>query len=150
MSRQKGPRYYRARKPTSHYIQQAVALLQEYPEVVASYHVLQSEEGVRMLAFNLRLPSGDVAPVQLRPEVEGVRERLARVDGDHADPATVAWAQLHALLELQLEAVASGAARASNVFGGSMLTSGDQTVGEAIEGGGADLLEGQTPLLGSG
>lgn len=145
------PRFYRSTKTREHYVQKAVELLQSYPEVVASYHVAQTETGIRKLVFGLRLPSGEVAPVQIEPEIVGTQARLDALErSDTASAEVVAWAQLHALLEMQLEAVASGAARPSEVFGGAVLTSADRTIGNALEEGAADVLEGEVPLLQAG
>ena len=148
-TRTDAPRYAYTEKTAAAFINEATGLLADYPEIVASYHVQQSpEEGVTGLAFILSTTHGQSVPVMLRPHVEGMRTRLEEVGrSDLADARTVGWAQVRHLLELQLEAVASGAARAEEVFGGAALTSGNRTVGEAMDAGEVDFMPGDRPLL---
>lgn len=144
-TRTKGPRYYTTKKRPADFISEIMGLLSEYG--CGSYMVEQACGEPSAVAFQL----GGLA-YRIRPNVQGIAERF-REDGirepEHGVGA-VAWAQARHLLEMQLEAIESGAGRASEVLGGYVLTEGGRTVGDMIEERSAELMPGERLMLPGG
>lgn len=139
------PRFYTTSRAVPKIMAEIMELLTGF-EMVDSYHVDSGGGEPRAIAFMV-----DGVPYRLRPQVDGIRRRLEEEGIAHlkstADPKAIAWAQLHALLELQLEAVESGAVGFEDVMGGFALTSGNHTVGDMIRERRGELLPGEHPLL---
>lgn len=73
--------------------------------------------------FVMEAPMGDRVqdvPVRLKPQVDGLRERLSGISGA-SDPGWVAWKQLEQLVEAQLEAAANGVREFHEVFMSDIL-----------------------------
>ncbi len=134
------PRFYTASGTPGTYVGKITALLTEFG--CASFMV-ENRKGVPWaVAFEL-----EGLAYRVRPDVEPMRTRLEGTRGKTATPETVAWAQAAALLELQLEAIETGVARASDVLGGYVLTASGQSLGDLIEERAAELLPGSRLLL---
>lgn len=135
-----GPRYYSTKRSAAEFLGDIMKLLAEYG--CGSYMVEQKDGAPAAVAFEL-----DGLAYKLRPNVEGIRRRLEEERIRNADARAVAWAQTRHLLELQLEAITSGAAKASDVLAGYVLTSSGRTVGEMVEERAEELLPGERLLL---
>lgn len=134
------PRYSETKLGAAHFVTKIQKLLGEYG---ADGFMVELSEGQPVaIAYQL----GGLA-YRLRPNVEAMAERLEKSRKGRAKPAAVAWAQACHLLELQLEAIETGAARASEVLGGYVLTAAGRTVGDMIEERGPELLPGESLLL---
>ena len=138
------PRYYSTSVPAAKRIASLMTLLGKFPGLIDSYHVLN--EGGRVAAFAVSIRG---VGYRFAPNVEGVAARM-KAGRKRAKPEDVAWAQMYTLLEMQLEAVATGVAEVEDVLGGWALTSGGHTVGDMIRERGRELLPGEHPLLTSG
>lgn len=139
MTRTKGPRFYATKRNADAFLREITTLLSEYG--CGSYLVEQKDGAPSAIVFE----SGGLA-YRIRPNVEAIAERLDE-GGFRSDPDAVAWAQARHLLELQLEAIESGAAKASEVLGGYVLTQSGRTVGDMIEERSSELLPGESLLL---
>lgn len=140
------PRFYTTEVPASKRIANLMQLLGKYPGLIDSYHVLNEGGEVAAMAVSIR-----GVGYRFAPNVPGVTKRM-REEGvtRYAKPEDVAWAQLYTLLEMQMEAVASGVAEVEDVLGGWALTSGGHTVGDMIRERGRELMPGEHPLLTKG
>jgi hypothetical protein len=135
------PRFYEASGSATGFVSKLTKLITEFG--VDSFMVENKGGEPVGIAFQF-----DGLAFRVRPDVEGVRRRLERARRKgRASPETVAWAQSFALLEMQLEAIESGAAKASEVLGGYCFTKSGRTVGEVIEGRTGDLLAGERLML---
>ena len=135
------PRFYRVRKPATDFVADITKLLTEYG---SSSFMVENENGSPVaIAFQLK-----GLAYRIRPDVEAMADRLTGHGGASAD--AVAWAQAFHLLELQLEAIETGAARASEVLGGYVLMETGRTVGEMIEERADELMPGERLLLPGG
>ena len=168
------PRFYDTKMSAAHFVGEITKLLTEYG---SGSFMVENREGepcaiayqLDGLAYRIR-PDVDAMGERLtrgrkgrasadayqlnglmyriRPDVDAMAERLERSNRKgKATADAVAWAQARHLLELQLEAIETGAARASEVLGGYVLTSGGRTVGEMIEERSEELMPGERLLL---
>lgn len=142
-----GPRYYTTKRSSGDFLRDIMGLLSEYG--CGSYMVEQESGEPSAVAFQL-----DGLAYRLRPNVDGIARRLEE-DGvagrsNTAAPKTIAWAQARHLLELQLEAIASGVGKASEILGGYVLTENGRTVGDMIEERHAELMPGERLMLPKG
>lgn len=141
-TRTQGPRYYTTKKRPSDFMSEIMGLLSEYD--CGSYMVEQEGGEPSAVAFQL-----NGLAYRIRPNVDGIRERFEA--DDIRPPAhgykAVAWAQARHLLEMQLEAIESGAGRASEVLGGYVLTESGRTVGDMIEERTEELMPGERLML---
>ncbi len=137
----KAPRFYRSGKSAAAYVAEITRLLTEFG---SRSFMVENENGVPIaVAFQL----GGLA-YRIRPDVEAMAGRLKAI---HASkPDAVAWAQARHLLELQLEAIETGAAKASEVLGGYVLTAAGRTVGDMIEDRADEFMPGERLLLPGG
>lgn len=138
----KAPRFYTTSVPASKRIAQLMELLGKHSDLIDSYHVVN--KGGEVDAFAVSIAG---VGYRFAPNVDGV---AARMPSGRAAPIDVAWAQLYTLLEMQLEAIASGVAEVEDVFGGWALTSAGHTVGDMIRERRSELMPGEHPLLSSG
>lgn len=138
------PRFYEVKHSSAHFVAEITQLLTEYGS--ASFMVENKDGRPTGIAFQL-----DGLAYRIRPDVKAMAARLSmsRRKGK-APPSAVAWAQARHLLELQLEAIETGAARASEVLGGYVLTEAGRTVGDMIEERAAELMPGERLLLPGG
>lgn len=141
--RTKGPRFYATKRSATDFATDIMQLLDDFG---AGSYMVQREEG-RTVAISFQM--GGLA-YRIRPNVRGVRERLEKHNLNRAEPEAVAWAQARHLLELQLEAIQSGAGRASEVLGGYVLTSQGRTVGDMLDERTPELMPGEQLLLPKG
>lgn len=142
--RTKGPRFYTTSKSGAQFVSEIMSLLMEFG--AESFHVQNVDGKVSAIAFQ----AGGVA-YQVAPNVDGVRRRLEDVGRSYVEKAeAVAWAQLRAWVELQLEMIESGVVTAPEAFGGFALTSGGRTVAAMIQERRGELLPGESRLLPSG
>ena len=139
----KAPRFYQVTQNAAHFVGEITKLLTEF----GSRSFMVENEGGAPCAIAYQL---DGLAYRIRPDVDAMAERLARGPKGRAKPDAVAWAQARHLLELQLEAIETGAARASEVLGGYVLTESGRTVGDMIEERAEELMPGERLLLGSG
>lgn len=148
MSKKK-PRFYTTSIPASRRVAQTIEMMADYPDLIDSYHVLNEGGSIAVLAVQI-----DGVGYRFRPNTPGVKRRMEE-SGLNLEarstpaPEDVAWAQLHHLLQMQLEAVASGVAGAEDVFGGYALVQ-HGTVGDMIRERRAELMPGEQLLLTSG
>lgn len=126
-TRTKGPRYYTTKKSAADFMSEIMGLLSEYG--CGSYMVEQANGEPSAVAFQW----GGLA-YRIRPNTAGSYK-------------AVAWAQARHLLEMQLEAIESGAGKASEVLGGYVLTESGRTVGDMIEERSAELMPGERLML---
>lgn len=138
-----GPRFYSTKQSPSDFLGQIMSLLSEYG--CDSYMVEQKAGKPEAVAFQW-----DGLAYRIRPNVAGIAERLEEAGKGRVDPEAVAWAQARHLLEMQLEAIESGAGRASEVLGGYVLVETGRTVGDMIEERAGELLPGERLLLAPG
>ena len=124
----------------AHFVAEITKLLTEYGS--GSFMVENQEGAPCAIAYQL-----DGLAYRIRPDVDAMGERLTRGRKGRASADAVAWAQARHLLELQLEAIETGAARASEVLGGYVLTAAGRTVGEMIEERAEELMPGERLLL---
>lgn len=137
------PRFYTTTVPAAKRVGQLMELLGRHPDLIDSYHVIN--QGGQVSAFAVSIQG---VGYRFAPNIEGVRARMEEaLDKKRAEPLDVAWAQLYTLLEMQLEAIASGVAEVEDVFGGWALTSGGHTVGDMIRERRGELMPGEHPLL---
>lgn len=134
------PRFYDTKLSAAHFVAEITKLLTEYGS--GSFMVENREGAPCAIAYQL-----DGLAYRIRPDVDAMLERLTRGRKGRASADAVAWAQARHLLELQLEAIETGAARASEVLGGYVLTAGGRTVGEMIEERAEELMPGERLLL---
>ena len=134
------PRFYDTKMSAAHFVGEITKLLTEYGS--GSFMVENREGEPCAIAYQL-----DGLAYRIRPDVDAMLERLTRGRKGRASADAVAWAQARHLLELQLEAIETGAARASEVLGGYVLTAGGRTVGEMIEERTEELMPGERLLL---
>lgn len=150
MARTKGPRFYTTSKKAAHFTRKTLELLGEFG--AKSVHAEYQDGEVSAIAFVLETAAGDVA-FRMRPNIPGIRRRLQE-DGVAGRPKhgaeAVAWAQLHALIELQCEAVESELVTVAEAFAGWALTSTGRTVAQMIEERAGELMPGETMLLTGG
>ena len=138
------PRFYQVGSNAAHFVGQITQLLTEYG---SGSFMVENEDGSPVgIAFQL-----DGLAYRIRPDVQAMARRLheARRKGK-ASPDAVAWAQARHLLEMQLEAIETGAAKVSEVLGGYVLTQSGRTIGEMIEERGEELMPGERLLLPGG
>lgn len=140
------PRYYTTSVSAHRSVGNIQGLLNEHG---AKRVMTESQDGKPAgIAWSMETPHGEVA-FRLQPKIEGVRRRMkeAGVLGkyDSADPADVAWKQIHVLIEMQLEAIANEAVTAAQVFGGLAMVETGETVADMIEGG-AEQVTGRNLL----
>lgn len=140
-NRGNAPRFYEVKKDAATFVGEITKLLTEFGS--GSFMVENENGQPRAIAYQL-----DGLAYRIRPDVDAMAERLERSSRKgKASADAVAWAQARHLLELQLEAIETGAARASEVLGGYALTAGGRTVGEMIEERTSELLPGERLLL---
>ena len=138
------PRFYEVKHSSAHFVAEITQLLTEYGS--GSFMVENVDGCPTAVAFQL-----DGLAYRIRPDVAAMAERLTGSRRKGKAPAdAVAWAQARHLLELQLEAIETGAARASEVLGGYVLTSSGRTVGDMIEERAGELMPGERLLLPGG
>ena len=138
------PRFYTVNRNSTHFVGQITQLLTEYG---SGSFMIENEDGrPTAIAFQL-----NGLAYRIRPDVGAMADRLATSRRKGKAPAdAVAWAQARHLLELQLEAIETGAARASEVLGGYVLTESGRTVGDMIEERTEELMPGERLLLPGG
>ncbi len=138
------PRFYSVSKVAPAFVADITKLLTEFG---SSSFMVENENGSPVgIAFQLH-----GLAYKIRPDVDAMAERLAQARRKGQAPAdAVSWAQAFHLLELQLEAIETGSARASEVLGGYVLLETGRTVGEMIEERAAELMPGERLLLPSG
>lgn len=143
MGRKKGPRFYGTTKSAAHHLAEIQDLLNDFE--VHSYHVFRDPDA---LGFVVETGSGKV-PFKLEPNIEGLRARFNEPGVPKPDTSVeaTAWAQMRHMVEIMLEIVESGNASLPEVFGGFALTHEGITVGQAIEGGKAQLGPETTLML---
>ena len=134
------PRFYDTKLNAAHFVGEITKLLTEYGS--ASFMV--ENEGGQPCAIAYQLEG---LAYRIRPDVDAMAERLTEGRKGRAGADAVAWAQASHLLELQLEAIETGAARASEVLGGYVLTETGRTVGDMIEERAEELMPGERLLL---
>lgn len=144
------PRFYTTVVPASKRIADLMGLFGKHADLVDSYHVMN--EGGRVAAFAVSIRG---VGYRFAPNVEGIRDRMVEAGlslsaKGTAEPEAVAWAQLYTMIEMQLEAVATGVADVEEVFGGWALTSSGHTVGDMIRERRGELMPGEHPLLTAG
>ena len=142
-ARGKGPRYYSTTVTTRKRLSTMMELLAEYG--AGTYMVEQSEDGPVAVAFQM-----DGLAFRIQPDVDGLTRRVEKGQERLRTGTTasmVAWAQASELLRLQLEAIASGAGKVSEVLGGYVLTEAGRTVGDMLEERHAELMPGEHLLL---
>ena len=138
------PRFYEVKRDAAHFVGEITKLLTEFGS--GSFMVENQDGQPSAVAYQL----GGLA-YRIRPDADAMAERRARSNRKgKANADAVAWAQPRHLLELQLEAIETGAARASEVLGGYVLTASGRTVGEMIEERAEELMPGERLLLPSG
>ncbi len=138
------PRFYESKGSVAHFVGQITTLITEYGS--DAFQVENRNGGPVAISFSL----GGLA-YRIRPDVAAMEERLERSrPKGKAAADVVAWAQARHLLELQLEAIETGAARASEVLGGYVLTAAGRTVGEMIDERAEEFLPGERLLLPGG
>jgi len=143
MARGRGPRFYTTTITAQARLNTMMELLAEHG--AGTYMVQRGEHGPDSVAFQM-----DGLAYRIRPDVDGLARRVEE-GGERirsgTTPAMVAWAQAAHLLELQLEAIASGAGKASEVLGGYVLTEQGRTVGDMLEERQGELMPGEQLLL---
>ena len=137
------PRFYGTGRSAANFVADITTLLTEYGS--GSFMVENQNGQPTAIAFQL-----DGLASRIRPDVGAMAERLVLKRKGNANPYAVAWAQARHLLELQLEAIETGAARASEVLGGYVLTESGRTVGDMIEERAEELMPGERLLLPAG
>ena len=143
-NKDQAPRFYQATKKASQFVANIQTILTEYGS--DSFMVENQYGSPSAVAFQL-----NGLAYKIRPDFDAMAERLDRSRRKgRATPEAVAWAQAFHLLELQLEAIETGAARASEVLGGYVLMETGRTVGEMIEERAEELMPGERLLLPSG
>lgn len=141
------PRFYTTKVSAAKRIGQLMELFGKHAGLIDSYHVIN--EGGKPSAFAVSIHG---VGYRFAPQVEGVRQRMIDAGmnldaASTAEPEDVAWAQFYTLIEMQLEAVASGIAPVEDLFGGWALTTGGHTVGDMIRERRGELMPGEHPLL---
>lgn len=142
-ARTKGPRYYNTTVPAQKRLNTMMELLGEYG--AGTYMVERGADGPVAVAFQM-----DGLAFRIQPNVEGVRRRVEQGSErlrSGTTPDMVAWAQAAKLLELQLEAIASGQGPATEVLGGYVLTEAGRTVSDMLQERHGELMAGERLLL---
>lgn len=134
------PRFYETSGTPTKFVGKLTKMLTEYG--CGSFMVENRDGEPTAIAFQF----GGLA-YRVRPDVDAVDERLSQTRRGKASAATVAWAQAYALLEMQLEAIENGGAKASEVLGGYVLLDSGDTVGEMIDRRADELMSGERLLL---
>lgn len=138
------PRFYTTSKHPRETAYSIMGMLSKHGAEKASMR--WDREGGEMrpagVEFTMKVPMGGQVrevPVRLKPQVEGLRERLEDVSGASSAEA-VAWKQLEQLVEAQLEAVANGVRAFHEVFMSDILVEAEvggelemATMGELME-----------------
>lgn len=138
------PRFYTAKKSAAAFVADITTLLTEYGSGAFTVENVNGQPAA--IAFQL----GGLA-YRIKPDVGAMADRLERSSRKgKASADAVAWAQARHLLELQLEAIETGAARASEVLGGYVLTATGRTIGDMIEERSDELMPGERLLLPGG
>lgn len=135
------PRFHTSKRSAAQNVGDITKLLTEF----GSEGFMVENEGGKPVAVAYQL--GGLA-YRIRPDIERMAQRLTGAVAKRAD--AIAWAQARHLLELQLEAIETGAVRASEVLGGYVLTENGRTVGDMIEERADELLPGERLLLAAG
>lgn len=138
------PRFYEVKKSAASFVGEITQLLTEFGS--ESFMVENVSGAPVAIAYQL----GGLA-YRIKPDVAAMAERLGRSNRKgKASADAVAWAQARHLLELQLEAIETGAAKASEVLGGYVLTATGRTIGDMIEERADELMPGERLLLPGG
>lgn len=121
------PRFYTTKKHPRETAYKIMGMLSKHGAKKASMGWDRNEETGEMepaaVEFIMEAPMGDHledVPVRLKPQVDGLRERLKDISGA-SDPEWVAWKQLEQLVEAQLEAAANGVREFHEVFMSDIL-----------------------------
>lgn len=140
------PRFYSTGKHPRETAYSIMGMLSKHGAEKAQMQWNRGDDGQMQPAgveFTMKAPVGDEireVPVRLKPQVEGLRERLEKVSGSTASAEAVAWKQLEQLVEAQLEAAANGVRAFHEVFMSDILVEAEVggtfqavTMGELME-----------------
>lgn len=139
------PRFYTTSKHPREIAYSIMGMLSKHGAEKAQMKWNRGEDGEMQPAgvdFTMEVPMGGAlreVPVRLKPQVEGLRERLDGISGASSAEA-VAWKQLEQLVEAQLEAAANGVRAFHEVFMSDILVEAEvggeitmATMGELME-----------------